>query len=275
MNYEQFKLNDLKTLIPEKYIEYKEKLYESINNHGVISPIVIANNYICDGHKRFIISKKLGFNTIPAIFINGDPIELLFELNDRDFNINILALLSKNLSDSKISKICDNAGLSSSPQMIFALKYLSSLLEKNPELFHMILPSNIWRELGHLENDIDKYAYDLITMQGTVGEKRNIVAFLRQAKRRNELPASIKAEKATDILPILEKATQPRRTEAYEKYENALGDIDLPKSANIKIDPTFSQPGVTVTLSVIRSELDKIEQTKQAIEKLFNKVPEL
>ena len=58
-------------------------------------------------------------------------------------------------------------------------------------------------------------------------------------------------------------------------FEKAIENINLPNNPSLKIDPTFSQPGVTVTLSLIRSELEKIEETKKAIQKLFNEVPEL
>ena len=158
---------------------------------------------------------------------------------------------------------------------VFAVKYLSDLLEKAPELYSYDMPANIWRELGHLGEDISRYAFDLLKMQGTVGEKRNIAAFLRQAQRRGELPETIKAEKAAEILPLLQKTAQPRRTKAYEKFEKAVEAIEFPASVNIKIDPTFAQPGVNINMSVSRSELSKLDDTKASLERLFKEVPEL
>ncbi len=268
-------INEIELLISENYIELPEKLLNSIKVYGIISPIVLAKDMVCDGHKRILACKKLGIKEIPVIVVDGDPVDLLFELNDREFNINQIAILTKGLTDNQILNLCKKVGFSSSPQMVFAIKYLSSLLEEAPELYEHQLPANIWRELGHLGVNIDKYAYDLLMMRGTVSEKRNIAVFLHQAQRRGELPDSIKAEKAEDIFPLLQKTAQPRKTEAYEKFEKAIENINLPNNASLKIDPTFSQPGVTVTLSLIRSELEKIEETKKAIQKLFNEVPEL
>ena len=159
--------------------------------------------------------------------------------------------------------------------MVFAVKYLSGLLEKAPELYSYELPSNIWRELGHLGEDIDKYAKDLLEMQGTVSEKRNISSFLRQAQRKGELPDSIKAEKACEIIPLLQKTAQPRRTQAFDKFEKAVESIEFPTSMSVKIDPTFAQPGVTINMYLKRSELDKLELAKAALEKLFEEVSEL
>jgi hypothetical protein len=39
--------------------------------------------------------------------------------------------------------------------MVLAVKLLSGLLENAPELYSYDMPANIWRELGHLGEDID------------------------------------------------------------------------------------------------------------------------
>ena len=270
-----YDINELKFVFPIDSFNYEETLLENIRARGIIVPVVIADGFVCDGHKRVLICKKLGIDKIPVVETDGNPIELFFELNDREFGINQIALFSKNLSDKQIANICKKANLSNSPQMVFAVKYLSGLLEKAPELYSYEMPANIWRELGHLGEDMAKYACDLLKMQGTVGEKRNIAAFLRQAQRRGELPESIKAEKAAEILPLLQKTAQPRRTQAYDKFEKAVESIEFPGSMNIKIDPTFAQPGVTINLSLSRSELNKLDDAKKALEKLFEEVPEL
>lgn len=268
-------ISGLNLLISEKFISYKEELEVSIKNLGIISPIVVANGIVCDGHRRVAACLKLGINDIPVIEIKGDPVELLFELNDREFDINTVAVLTKNLSDKQIAKACKKAGFSDSPQMVFAVKYLAELLEKDSDAFNYQMPANIWRELGHLGDSIGKYSSDLLKMSGTVGEKRNIAAFLRQAQRRGELPESIKAENAAEILPLLQKTAQPRRTEAYEKYEKAVAAIEFPNGVSLKIDPTFAQPGVVVTVPVMANDLEKLDRTKQSLVELFKAVPEL
>ena len=268
-------ISSLKLLIPEKFISFKKELAASIKNFGVLSPVVVSNGVVCDGHKRIMACKSIGINEVPVTEVKGNPVELLFELNDREFDVNTVALLTKGFSDKPTAVVCKKAGFSDSPQMVFAVKYLSELLVRDKEAFNYQMPANIWRELGHLGNAIGKYAADLLKMPGTVGEKRNIASFLRQAQRRGELPESIKAENAAEILPILQKTAQPRRTEAYEKYEKAFENIDFPNGVSLKIDPTFAQPGVVVTVPVMGNDLEKLDRTKQALSELFKAVPEL
>ena len=275
MTYLRTNITEIKSLLEDKYIDYDVKLEESIRNYGVLCPVVLTNAILCDGHKRYKIAKKLGLTQIPSIITNGEPIDLFFELNNREFNINQIALLTKALDDKQLSNVLKKIGYSNSPQMVFAMKYLSNLLEKNPDLYNNQLPANIWRELGHLGENLDKYALDLLNMQGTVSEKRNIAIFLRQAFRRNELPDSIKANKAEEVIPLLQKTAQPRRTQSLDKYEKALTKINFPKSTNLKIDSTFSQPGINISLNITRTELDKLDKTKEALKQLFNEVPEL
>ena len=47
------------------------------------------------------------------------------------------------------------------------------------------------------------------------------------------------------------------------------------KSTRRKIDPTFAQPGVSITANIKRKELDKLEKTVNSLESLFKAVPEL
>lgn len=268
-------ITQLQPLIPFETITPSQNLLDSISRYGVLSPVMVVGDVICDGHRRVAACLKLGINEIPVLKINGNPVELFFELNNREFDVNQVSLLTSGLSDKEISLICDKVGFSDSPQMVAAIKYLSQLLKNKPELLDYQLPANIWRELGHLGDSISLYAEDLMRLPGTVGEKRNIAAFLRQAKRRNELPTSIKADNASKLLPILQKTAQPRRTEAFEKYEKALSDVDFPSGVSIKIDPTFAQPGVSITANIKRNELDKLEKTVNSLESLFKAVPEL
>ncbi len=268
-------ITQLQPLIPFETITPSQNLLDSISKYGILTPVMVVDGVICDGHRRVAACLKLGINEITVIELNGNPVELFFELNNREFDVNQVSLLTSGLSDKEIALICNKVGYSDSPQMVAAIKYLSRLLKTKPQLLDCQLPANIWRELGHLGESIALYAEDLMLLAGTVGEKRNIAAFLRQAKRRNELPASIKAENASKLLPVLQKTAQPRRTEAFEKYEKALGDVGFPSGVSIKIDPAFVQPGVSIIANIKRNELDKLEKTANALESLFKAVPEL
>lgn len=268
-------ITELKTILDNKFISTDAALIESIKKLGVITPLIVSNGIVCDGHRRLKVCRELGIKEVPVTEVSGEPVELFIELNNREFDANTVSILSKNLSDEKIAYLCKKAGFSDSPQMVNSLKILGGILDKKPELFPVKLPANIWREMGHLGSLMEKYSEDLLIMAGTVSEKRNIATFLRQAQRRNELPESIKAQNAADIIPLLQKTAQPRRTEAFAKYEKAVAVISFPKGAALKIDPTFAQPGVILTIPVSGNELDKLDRAKESLAELFKAVPEL
>ena len=268
-------ISELKPIFDSNFITFDEQLCKSIKRFGILSPIIVSDNVICDGHKRYKACMQLGIESVPVTEIFGSPVELFIELNNRDFDVNTVAMLARNLDDKKVAEVCRKVGFSDSPQMVSAIRILSEILETKPYLVNNKLPSNIWRELGHLGNSMKKYAEALLTMEGTVSEKRNIASCLRQAQRRNELPDSIKAEKASDILPLLQKTAQPRRTYAFDKYEKAVAQINFPSGVVLKIDPTFAQSGIVVTLPIQANDLEKLDKTKEALKVLFKAVPEL
>lgn len=98
MNNLKIEWVDINTLIPSEYNpreltkEQEKQLTESIKRFTLLEP-VIANkhkgreNIIISGHQRVLIAKKLGYQKVPAIFIDLDK-EHEVELNLR-FNRNV------------------------------------------------------------------------------------------------------------------------------------------------------------------------------------------
>ena len=92
---------NMNLIIPNNFYETNENsqeftsLYESIKKHGIIEPIILKptnNNYeILVGNKRYLIAKKLGLQTIPAIIKNVDD-----ELYEEYKKINSIKAAKKN-----------------------------------------------------------------------------------------------------------------------------------------------------------------------------------
>lgn len=71
------------------YKKHGEKLLESIREYGIISPIVVNENYeIIDGQGRFYAAKKLGLE-IPYIFKTGIGINECISMNQMQTNWNL------------------------------------------------------------------------------------------------------------------------------------------------------------------------------------------
>ena len=56
---------------------------------------------------------------------------------------------------------------------------------------------------------------------------------------------------------------------------HSLLGASLPPTAQLRIDPTFSQPGVQLTINLTRNHLDRLDQAKAAVNEIFAAVPEL
>ena len=98
---------------PRKATEKQEKdLEESIKRFGVVDPIICNSapsreNIIIGGHFRYKILKKLGWKTVPVVYIRIDDIEKEKELNLR-LNRNLgewdLELLA-NFSEEELNRV--------------------------------------------------------------------------------------------------------------------------------------------------------------------------
>jgi hypothetical protein len=159
--------------------------------------------------------------------------------------------------------------------MQLALEFIKANIDKIVTENHSHLPLNIWRELGHLGDSIGKFALDLLVIPGTVGEKRNIAALLRQLQRKNALPEKIPGSNANEAAAQLQELAQPRRTAVLEKFDRALGSSGLPAGSSIRIDPTLSQPGLQISMNLNRRHTDRLLEMKTAVEKIFTEVEEL
>ncbi|NCB39227.1 MAG: hypothetical protein EOM80_10685 [Erysipelotrichia bacterium] len=276
MDLKLFKIDQLELLLPPSLVVVPDALQKSIAEQGVIVPPVICGKTVCDGHRRLIACKKNGIESLFCFEVSGSAGLLFAELNsNRELNAFEAAAVCFRLDENEQAAFLQQTGISESPQMRNVLSYIATEILPCPDLLNFSMPVNIWRELAHLGNEINRYAKALLTLPGTVSEKRSIASMLRQAHRRHELPDSLPGSTAPEILANMQKIAQPRRTGALEKYEHAVKGAQLPHGVTLKIDPTFAQPGIQLTVHLTRNATEKLVDAHRAVNAIFAEVEEL
>ncbi len=276
MQIKEFPINELQFLLPESLAKPSNGLIASISTNGLLVPPVVVDGVVCDGHRRLAACRLAGQKAVTCLASKGSPGVLFAELNSqRELSAFEAAAIFARLDADDQAAFLKHTGLSESPHMKIALAFIAAEILPHPELLDLSLSMTVWRELGHLGNDMSRFAVPLLQLPGTAAEKRNIAGLLRQAQRRNELPEKLPGNSAAEVLTSIQKIAQPRRTEALAHFETAVAKASLPPTAQLRIDPTFSQPGVQLTVTLTRNHLDRLDQIKAAVNEIFTAVPEL
>ena len=276
MQIKEFPINELQFLLPESLAKPSNGLIASISTNGLLVPPVVVDGVVCDGHRRIAACRLAGKPTITCLTCKGSPGVMFAELNSqRELSAFEAAAVFTRLAADDQAAFLKHTGLSESPHMKIALAFIAAEILPHPELLDLSLSMTVWRELGHLCNDMGRFAVPLLQLPGTAAEKRNIAGLLRQAQRRNELPEKLPGNNAGEVLASMQKIAQPRRTEALAHFDAAVAGASLPPTAQLRIDPTFSQPGVQLTINLTRNHLDRLDQAKAAVNEIFAAVPEL
>lgn len=269
-------LDQLRPMTAMSRFSADDRLLRSISEHGVLQPLVVCHGRLCDGNRRLAALKQLGIEKAPCVEAEGSPALLFAQLNShRELTAFELAAAYAATSTEESSVFFSVVGMPESPQLQHALSYIAQDILGSDNLPEQQMPLNIWRELGHLGDDIGRFARDLLRIPGTVAEKRNIAMFLRQAKRKEKLPASLPGTTAGEVLANLQPVAQPRRTEALARFTAALQQNPLPAGVSIKIDQTFSLPGMLLTINLTRRHCNRLSETQSAVEAIFTAVEEL
>ncbi len=276
MQIKEFPINELQFLLPESLAKPSNGLIASISTNGLLVPPVVVDGVVCDGHRRIAACRLAGQKIVTCLASKGSPGVLFAELNSqRELSAFEASAIFARLDVDDQVAFLKHTGLSESPHMKIALAFIAAEILPHPELLDLSLSMTVWRELGHLGNDMSRFAVPLLQLPGTAAEKRNIAGLLRQAQRRNELPEKLHGTSAAEVLTSMQKIAQPRRTEALAHFEAAVANASLPPTAQLRIDPTFSQPGVQLTINLTRNHLDRLDQAKAAVNEIFTAVPEL
>ena len=276
MQIKEFPINELQFLLPESLAKPSNGLIASISTNGLLVPPVVVDGVVCDGHRRIAACRLAGQKTVTCLSSKGSPGVLFAELNSqRELSAFEASAIFARLDVDDQVAFLKHTGLSESPHMKIALAFIAAEILPHPELLDLSLSMTVWRELGHLGNYMGRFALPLLQLPGTAAEKRNIAGLLRQAQRRDELPEKLPGNNAGEVLASMQKIAQPRRTEALAHFDAAVAGASLPPTAQLRIDPTFSQPGVQLTINLTRNHLDRLDQAKAAVNEIFAAVPEL
>ncbi|HAE40349.1 MAG TPA: hypothetical protein DCG57_17200, partial [Candidatus Riflebacteria bacterium] len=105
-----------------------------------------------------------------------------------------------------------------------------------------------------------------------------------QAQRKGVLPENLygkdaagdlSGNDAAEVLENLQRLAQPRRTDALDKFARALEQNPLPPGVSIKIDQTFSKPGILLTCNLTRRHCGRLTEAQAAVDAIFAAVEEL
>lgn len=276
MKIELINPKSVKTLVSLDQLCISKELQASVTNDGLIMPVIISDGVLCDGHKRLLLFIESGKELIPSITSTHKPGVVYATLNRNRIITPIeVAMVSKKLTDTELGEFLALASISDSPHMRVALKFIADHLVQLDQTHLSSMPVATWRELAHLEDHMIDFAIDLAILEATVSEKRLIAQLLRQCLRKKSLPDSIVGKKAAEIIADLKKIAQPRKTQALEKFNQALKNAELPPGASIKIDSNFDKPGIELAIRVNRSNTERLSKAHEAIEKIFSQVDEL
>jgi ParB-like chromosome segregation protein Spo0J len=69
----------------------EEQLHQSITRYGMIDPLIVnghpkRKNIIIGGHFRFDMAQKMGFTTVPVVYVKIASIQKEKELNLRNYS---------------------------------------------------------------------------------------------------------------------------------------------------------------------------------------------
>ncbi|MFZ5950349.1 MAG: ParB N-terminal domain-containing protein [Candidatus Rifleibacteriota bacterium] len=263
-------------LIPSRSGQPAEKLLESIREMGILIPVVYCSDLLIDGHQRLAAANLLQINNIPTIEISGIPEILYLELNrHRSIAMSeLVSLLSRSNDKGLFAKLVEKAGYSSTPQFLAILNCLIDGLRLTPEQLDS-LPTNVWRELGHLDDKMEKAAAWLVNLSGTAAEKRLVAGLMRQAARKKTWPEKLPEGNAALAIAFFNRLVQPRRHKALDRIEPLLSSENLPAGVKVKFDVTFEHPGLDFEIHVGRNSLARFKLAQEVAEKIFSEVEEL
>lgn len=266
----------LTSLFPEEAIFPPACLENSLNEDGLLLPLLVIGGRVVDGQKRFRLLKGMGAPEIPTIKGMGCPWICYWKANEhRSWNPVEIALVFQSIDSESRGEFLRTVSLSPSPHLAAALEFVALHPELWSDLHSGKLPLSALRDLAHLGIQMPLFAKALIALKGTVAEKRLIANLLRQAAGKGPLPEDLVSDEFSVFKQSLEKISQPRRMMAQERFEAAMKTIHLPPGTSIETDPTFERPGLRLQTNIKRKDIQKLKIVQEEVEKLFSLIPEL
>ncbi|MBF0410724.1 MAG: ParB N-terminal domain-containing protein [Candidatus Riflebacteria bacterium] len=277
MTIENISISELTPLFPLEAFVCDEKLIESVRQFGLINPIIISSeNKIIDGHKRLAALSTLGQKECCTKTFSGDPYIIHWHTNQfRTWSLPEAALTFLELNPGLQKTFCETTGFSQSPQNSQMMKFIAEnrniwqKLHENPGL------ASVLKDIANLSDSREYFAEKLISMNGTIAEKRLIAALLKQSDRRGVLPIALDENITAEALINLKRLVQPRREEVFSKIEKYFSETKVPAQTSIEVDPTLERTGFSVKTHIKRHELKRIDEIRNFLDKAFETIEEL
>jgi len=268
--------NSLSSLLPEMVLPTPDDLVESIRRHGLISPLIVCDEKVCDGIKRLTALKILKAQKASILKRDKNPYVLRWQANAaRPWNSVETAVVWRGLPQEQRDVFCRSLNLSPSPHLSKAFAFII----KREDLWHKFIssgfPLTLLRESTHLGEKMESFVIQLLEMTATMGQKRMIAGLLKQCSLKRSLPDRISISNPDEMIAHLEALAQPRRQKAQMKLKEALASIEMPSNTFIEIDASFEQPGVLLKTRIKRNEIGKLQKAALVLESLFDKMEEL
>jgi hypothetical protein len=269
-------ISDVAFFLPEPLVLVSPAFLEEIREHGVLAPIMIAGEVTVDGHRRLKAARTLGHQHIPHMEITGDPAFLYWKLNaSRPWNPVETAWVYSRLAETARPGFCQSLGLTLSPHVARALAHVAAHPALWPGLLENRLTIPILRDLAHFDTPFERLVTFFLGLEATLGEKRLLAGLFKQCHSRRVFPETFEGLSFADAVKALESLVQPRRCQALQTFREALAEVQLPAGVSVQCDPTFEKPGVDVTIRLKRHQLERLQETRNKLELLFTKCPEL
>ncbi len=266
-----------RSVIPFEAVRAPEGLKASLARYGSLTPFVFHGDILVDGLKRWSLLSNEQRLLVPVVESSAPSAAVARWLANasRPWNVIETALLLPLFSESERADFALDRRLALAPNLLRTFEVLATHTELWESAIDSALPMSIWRDLGTLEHRLVEAVRLMLSINGTVAEKRQLASLLRQAALKNLFPESLDSSDLRILLGQLQQRLSPRREDVMRRYEEALREIELPGDVDLIIDPVFEKPGVTVKLHLRRQKLAQLEKLRQSLDHLFSRIPEL
>ncbi|HPR64157.1 MAG TPA: hypothetical protein PK014_08020 [Thermoanaerobaculia bacterium] len=260
-------------LIPQSVVEVSGALQKSIEICGILEPVRISNTIVVDGLRRMAAALALGLDDIPVQEISGDPHILRWHLNlTRPWNLLETAHVYKGLKDSQKKAFLSDLSMGDSP----SIPAVMDLLVSDPSLHPAILEGRMTlaalRDLAASGSDFRFWVKVLLEAKGTVGERRVAASLVRDCVFRETLPGVPAVASVKDVIAWLHPLAHPETDTRMNELNTALGEVNLPPGVRVHADPTLEREGVELSFRVTRRDLSRLEEIRQSLARLFEKL---
>jgi len=267
---------NFKLLVPLNYLRIEDSLLNSLKNTNLLSHIIIIDDTIIDGIKRYFILKKLK-KKMEFKEMEGDPFFLRFHLNiERKWTLPEIAYTYLNSSEKLKKEILKAKEISFYPEiekifkLLLSVEGLIKLSILNKINISTLNDLIFWGEKAF------EISEKFSKMEGTFSEFKNVSVLLRKAKLEGMENFKFK-KKAKDMENYLKKILYPNYTKDLKKFKDLLKKLKVPKDIKIKEFEFFEEKAIEIFIKLNgkneENVFDWLFENKENIKNILKKMP--